>query len=231
MRWYIGIPVLRALLAVNPTVTTRTFDNPNTYVAITNPSQLSEIPAGWSSVVVETFFDGTQLQNAVASGQIPSPVKGVVLDDEKGNHNLTPMAEQLNPVPLEQTGANLARQHGLQFLDVGEAPATGPAGRYHAAQYAGVVDLQVQRAQSQLSRFDAMVSDGVAAFHHVNPGVLVLVGIAADASGGVSAGAEQMLKAVQTTRSVAGGYWLNCTPCTSQDASAATQFLNLLATG
>ena len=186
------------------------------------------MPKGWSSTIVETYFSGAQLQSEVTAGQIPPEVKGVVLDDEKGNHNLTPAAEQDNPIPLEQQDAAAARAHGLQFLDVGQAATGGPAGRFHAAQFASVVDLQVQRSESQLSTFDRMVSQGVAAFRQINPDVLVLVGIAADATGGVSAGAQQMLQAVQTTRGEAGGYWLNCTPCPPPDVSAAIEFLSLL---
>jgi hypothetical protein len=228
MHWYIGVPVLKALLAADPTVTTERFDDPSTYIAITSPGEVSEIPSGWTSVVVETFFNGDDLDQAVAAGQIPPEVKGLVLDDEVGNHDLTPLAEQANPIPLEQQDASAARAKNLTFLDVGDPPASGAAGRYHAAEFAQVVDLQDQTSESDITSFDQMVSQGVDAFHKVNPNAEVLVGITAYLNGG-QASPSEILQAVQTTlRDGVGGYWLNCTPCPAPAVSAAASFLQQL---
>ena len=229
LHWYIGEPVLHVILAADPTISAQTFDNPRTFIAITEPSEMAQVPAGWSSEVVETFFSGTDLVEAISGGKIPAGVKGVVLDDESGNHGLTPAAEQADPVPLEQQAAAAAKSKGLQFLDVGQASASGPDGRFHAAQYASVVDLQVQLSETQLPKFDQTVSKGVQAFHQVNKGALVLVGITAELTNGQAASPTQMLQAVTSTRSEAGGYWLNCTPCGAPAVSAAVQFLHLLA--
>lgn len=229
LRWYIGIPVLLQLLHANQSLTTEIFDHPQTFVAITSPGQISQIPRGWTITAVETFFDGNALQKAVNAGQIPKGVKGIVLDDEKGNRGLTPAAEQNDPVPLEQAAAVVAHAHGLLFLDVGEAPAgSGRASRYHAAQYASVVDLQVQLSEDDLTKFDSAVQQGVAAFHQVNPRATVLVGITARLKTGQPATPNEMLQAVESTRSEAGGYWLNCTPCDGSDVATAVQFLSEL---
>jgi len=228
LRWYIGLPVLNQLVRADPTLAQDVFDSPGTFVAITSPSEVGDVPAGWDVTVVETFFDGSQLVQAVDSGQIPSQVKAVVLDDEQGNHGLTPAAEQADPIPLEQAASAAARAKGLLFIDVGnDAQNAGSAGRYHAAQYASVVDLQIQLSETDIAKYDSAVQKGVAAFKQLNPSVVVLAGITATINDQPAPVAD-MLQAVQTTRSEVAGYWLNCTPCQAPEVNVAVQFLQQL---
>jgi hypothetical protein len=228
LRWYIGVPVLNQLVRADPTLAQNVFDNPGTFVAITSSSEVGDVPPGWDVTVVETFFDGSQLVQAVGSGQIPSQVKAVVLDDEQGNHGLTPAAEQADPIPLEQEASAAARAKGLLFIDVGnDAQNAGSAGRYHAAEYASVVDLQIQLSETDIARYDSAVQQGVAAFKQLNPSVVVLAGITATIND-QPAPVTDMLQAVQTTRSEVAGYWLNCTPCQAPEVNAAVQFLQQL---
>jgi hypothetical protein len=236
LRWYIGAPVLHQLLAVDPTATTTVLDSPRTFVAVTKVSELPLIPAGWSVVPVQTFYDGDALVRAVTSGGIPPQVKGIVLDDERGNHDLTPVNEQADPIPYEQRAAQAVRSKGLLFLDVGNAPPPGTSGRSaagpsfspHAAQFADAVDEQIQLVEADLPVYVQRARLQSAAFRATNPRVIILAGVTAVLRAG-PATPDEMVAAVQATRGFVDGYWINCPSCTSAQAAVAAGFLHRMA--
>jgi hypothetical protein len=158
--WYIGAPVLALLYRANPRLAQQYFDYPTTFVAVTKPEQLSNIPSAWKVTPIFTFFDETKLHASIVTHSLPSGIKGVSLDDELavckvyGQHECTPQAEQSNPVQYEQDAASLTKLNHLVYLDVGAAPDPANSGnRWHAAAFASYVDSQIQLSEVNLTRF------------------------------------------------------------------------------
>ena len=158
--WYLGAPVLALLYRADPRLVQRYFDYPTTFVAVTQPEQLSEIPLAWKVTPIFTFFDEAKLHAAIVTHSLPSGIRGVSLDDELavckvyGQRECTPQAEQGNPVPYEQDASRLAKLNHFVYLDVGAAPdPTNGGDRWHAAAFANYVDSQIQLSEANLSRF------------------------------------------------------------------------------
>jgi len=168
LNWYIGAPVLELLYKDNPVLAAKNFNRPSTFVAVTQPSQLASIPAGWNVTPVYTFFDEKKLHATVLGcpegspagcQPLPKQVKGVVLDDEfavclvYGSNNCTPKAEEADPLPYELDASKITTERGLIYIDVGADPDPQNGFRFHAGAFADYVDSQIQLAENDPAKF------------------------------------------------------------------------------
>jgi hypothetical protein len=158
--WYIGEPVLALLYKANPTLTKLFFDHSSVFVAVTNNSELSGIPGGWSVTPIFTYFDESQFSTAAASKTLSKSIKGISLDDELavckvyGKAECTPKTKVADPVPYEENASKLAQQAGLTYIDVGAGPDTNNNNsRWHAAAFANYVDSQIQLSEANQSKY------------------------------------------------------------------------------
>lgn len=181
------------------------------------------VPDEWDAVHVQSFKSVDDIRNALASNALPRGLNGVMYDAEKWR--FTPEKEQRNPAGSDKEAADLVHARGLLFL---AAPAVdlvpilvpgsdrkrqdetylslGLAGE--AARYADVVDIQAQRFQNDPQRYGAFVHAAAAQARAANPKVIVFAGVSTQ-PGGRDTSAGAIVEAIQATRDVVDGYWLN----------------------
>lgn len=244
LHWIIGGATLGNLLQASPAdagLLQSFFDNPRTIV----PG--SGIPPGWQSVAAKTFTSVQSLQKVVSSG-VGSGTQAVLYDNE--SWSLTPVGEQEAPAQYEAMAGQLVHQRHLLFVStpamdlvtvLGVQPGETRDAAYlrlniagEAARAADVIDIQAQGEETNLAQFTSFVKQATAQARQANPQVIVLAGITTNHSGN-RASAEQMFAAVQATRSIVDGYWLNdpaggtaCPNCTGPYPAVSLAFLRQL---
>ena len=187
---------------------------------ILRPGQQPLAAAGAQPVM--TFWSISQLDQAVSGGQVPAGTRSVLYDPEAWS--LTPRAEQLDPAAAAQRAAQLAHAHGLSLIvapaldltTVGPGPAHGPLWQRFLqrglagaiARVADVVELQAQSLERDPGTYDSFLRAAAAQARAANPGVTVLAGLSTNPPGAVVA-AGQLTAAIQGTRGLVDGYWMN----------------------
>jgi hypothetical protein len=196
---------------------------------------------------VVTFASATAMESAVDAGQLPPGTFGVLYDPEAWA--FTPAAEQQNPVQAATAAAAVAHAHGMRFI---VAPAldlttvlaqggTGPDWRQfldldlvgRLAKVADVVELQAQSLEQDTSVYTAFVQAAAAQASAARPGIDLLAGLSTNPPG-VPVEARQLTSAIQATRSLVDGYWLNvpapgarCPACNAPRQDIAVQTLQV----
>ncbi len=196
---------------------------------------------------VVTFTSATALESAVDAGQLPPGTFGVLYDPEAWA--FTPVAEQQNPVQAATAAAAVAHAHGIRLI---VAPAldlttvlakggTGPDWRQfldldlvgRLAKVADVVELQAQSLEQDTSVYTAFVQAAAAQASAARPGIDLLAGLSTNPPG-VPIEARQLTSAIQATRSLVDGYWLNvpapgarCPACNAPRLDIAVQVLQV----
>jgi hypothetical protein len=194
---------------------------------------------------VVTFASAAALESAVKAGQLPSGTFGVLYDPEAWV--FTPVTEQQNPVQAASAAAAVAHDHGLRLivapaLDLTTVLAPGgtdPGWRQfldlhlvsRLAKVADVVELQAQSLEQDTSVYSAFVHAAAAQASAARPGIDLLAGLSTNPPG-VAMEARQLTAAIQATRSVVDGYWLNvpvpgmqCPTCNAARPGIAVQVL------
>ena len=196
---------------------------------------------------VVTFTSATALESAVDAGQLPPGTFGVLYDPEAWA--FTPVAEQQNPVQAATAAAAVAHAHGIRLI---VAPAldlttvlakggTGPDWRQfldldlvgRLAKVADVVELQAQSLEQDTSVYTAFVQAAAAQASAARPGIGLLAGLSTNPPG-APIEARQLTSAIQATRSLVDGYWLNvpapgarCPACNAPRLDIAVQVLQV----
>ena len=171
---------------------------------------------------VMTFWSVSQLDQALSGGQVPAGTRSVLYDPEAWS--LTPRAEQLDPAAAAQRAAQLAHAHGLSLIvapaldltTVGSGPARGPLWQRFLqrglagamARVADVVELQAQSLERDPGTYTSFLHAAAAQARAAHPGVTVLAGLSTNPPGAVVA-AGQLTTAIQGTRGLVDGYWMN----------------------
>jgi hypothetical protein len=203
--------------------------------------------SGIAADPVITFASAATLEQAVEGGQIPAGTYGVLYDPEAWSY--TPASEQRDPAAAAAAAAAVAHAHGLQFivtpaLNLTTVLAPGSGARWQAflqlgligelAKVADVVELQAQSLERDAATYAAFVSAGTAQASAAHPGVTVLAGLSTNPPG-AEVTTEQLLSAIQATRSIVDGYWLNipgqgprCPTCNASRPDIAIQTLRQL---
>ena len=194
---------------------------------------------------VVDFASAAALESAVDAGKLPSGTFGVLYDPEAWV--FTPVAEQQNPVRAVTAAAAVAHAHGIRLivapaLDLTTVLAPGgtdPGWRQfldldlvgRLAKVADVVELQAQSLEQNASVYTAFVQAAVAQATAARSGIDLLAGLSTNPPG-VPMEARQLTAAIQATRSVVDGYWLNvpvpgmqCPTCNAARPGIAVQVL------
>jgi len=195
---------------------------------------------------VVTFASAAALESAISAGKLPPGIFGVLYDPEAWA--FTPVAEQQNPVQAATAAAAVAHAHGLQFLvtpaidlaTVLDPNGTGPEWRQfldldlvgRLAKVADVIELQAQSLEQDTRVYTAFVQAAAAQASAARPGIDLLAGLSTNPPG-LPIEANQLTAAVQATRSVVDGYWLNvpvpgaqCPACNAARPAIAVQVLH-----
>jgi hypothetical protein len=176
---------------------------------------------GVSAEPVVTFASAAAIKQAIAGAQIPANCYGVLYDPEAWS--FTPPAEQSDPVAAAAEAAAEAHAHGLRFivapaLNLTTVLAPGGMPRWQAflrlglagrmAQVADVIDFQAQSLERNVATYTAFVEAAASQASRANPRVTVLAGLSTNPPGAVVT-SQQLISAMQATRSLVAGYWLN----------------------
>jgi hypothetical protein len=176
---------------------------------------------GLGAVPVVTAGAVARLQEAVTGNQLPAGTRALLYDPEAWP--FTPSAEQRDPAGATGRAAALAHRHGLRlivapalsltnvlapgkaprwrrFLDLGLAAALAPA--------ADVIELQAQSLERDTASYAAFVRAAAEQARAANPRVVVLAGLSTNPPGAPVHG-RHLAAAVQATRELVDGYWLN----------------------
>jgi len=202
--------------------------------------------AGITAKPVMTFASATALEEAVTGGRLPAGTYGVLYDPEAWP--LTPVAEQRDPVQAATRAAAVAHAHGLRLivtpaLNLTTVLAPGPP-RWRAsldlnlvARLAGVADIvefQAQSLERDTATYTAFVQAATSQASTANPRIIVLAGLSTNPPG-APVDSQQLTAAVQATRSMVDGYWLNvpgqgprCPTCNAPRPDIAIQTLQSL---
>jgi hypothetical protein len=204
--------------------------------------------AGITAKPVMTFASATALEDAVTGGRLPATTYGVLYDPEAWS--FTPVAEQRDPVRAAARAAAVAHAHGLRLivtpalnLTTVLAPGTRQP-RWRAfldlnlvARLAGVADIveiQAQSLERDTAAYTAFVQAAASQASTANPRIIVLAGLSTNPPG-APVDSQQLTAAVQATRSMVDGYWLNipgrgprCPTCHAPRPDIAVQTLKSL---
>jgi hypothetical protein len=178
--------------------------------------------AGVGTVPVMTVSAIASLRSALAGRQLPHGTRAVLYDPEAWP--FTPLAEQNDPVRAAAHAAALAHAHGLQLI---VAPAlnltsvldpASPAPRWQRfldlgiagsmARVADAVELQAQSLERDAGSYAAFAEEASAQARAADPAVSVLAGLSTNPPGPVVT-SRQLIAAVQASRRIVDGYWLN----------------------
>jgi len=191
---------------------------------------------GFDAAVTVTFPSLVALSHAVTGGRLPAGTRAVLYDPEAWS--FTPANEQRDPVQAAKRAASLARAHGLQLIVAPALNLTTVLARGSAAprwrqfldlqlaarmaKVADMIELQAQSLERDSGTYAAFVRDAAAQARAANPGVTVLAGLSTNPPGAVVA-SDQLVDAIQASRSSVDGYWLNipgpgprCPTCNQQ---------------
>jgi hypothetical protein len=202
---------------------------------------------GFAADPVVTFASAAALEQAVTSGQLPAGTYGVLYDPEAWS--FTPPTEQRDPVAAATRAAAVAHAHGLKLivapaLNLTTILSPGGGQRWQAflalqlvgqlAKVADIVELQAQSLERDTATYTAFVKAATAQAGAANPDVTVLAGLSTNPPGPpVDTG--HLASAIQATRSMVDGYWLNipgqgprCPTCNASRPDIAIQILQQL---
>jgi hypothetical protein len=204
--------------------------------------------AGITAKPVITFASAAALEAAVTRGRVPAGTYGVLYDPEAWS--FTPEAEQRDPVQAATRAAAVAHAHGLRLivtpalnLTTVLAPETRPP-RWQAflglnlvarlAAVADIVELQAQSLERDTAAYTAFVQAATSQASTANRRIIVLAGLSTNPPG-APVDRHQLTAAVQATRSMVDGYWLNvpgqgprCPTCHAPRPDIAIQTLQSL---
>jgi hypothetical protein len=196
---------------------------------------------------VVTFASAAALEAAIRARQLPAGIFGVLYDPEAWT--FTPAAEQQDPVQAATSVAAVAHAHGLAFIvapaidltNVLSPGGEGPRWRQFLslnligplAKVADVVEFQAQSLEQDTSAYTAFVQAAAAQASTARPGVGLLAGLSTNPPGApIEAG--QLTAAIQATRTLVDGYWLNvpapgarCPTCNAPRPDLAIQALQV----
>ncbi len=196
---------------------------------------------------VVSFTSSAALERAVADGLVPAGTYGVLYDPEAWA--FTPPAEQRDPVQAAARAAAAAHAHGLRLivapaLNLASVLAPSREPRWRAflaldlagrmAQVADIVELQAQSLERSTSTYAAFVRAAAAQARKANPQATVWAGLSTNPPG-APVDSHHLTWAVQATRSIVAGYWLNipqrgrhCPTCNAPRPDVAVQTLRQL---
>ncbi len=202
---------------------------------------------GFAAEPVVTFASVAALEQAVVGGQLPAGTYGVLYDPEAWS--FTPLAEQRDPVAAATRAAAVAHAHGLRLvvtpaLDLTTVLAPGHGSRWQTfialqlagqlAKVADIVELQAQSLERDTATYAAFVKAAAAQADAARPGITVLAGLSTNPPG-AAVDARYLTSAIQATRPVVVGYWLNvpgqgprCPTCNASRPDIAAQILQQL---
>jgi hypothetical protein len=204
--------------------------------------------AGITAKPVITFASAAALEAAVTGGRIPAGTYGVLYDPEAWS--FTPAAEQRDPVLAAARAAAVAHAHGLRLivtpalnLTTVLAPETRQP-RWQSflglnllarlAAVADIVEIQAQSLERDTAAYTAFVQAATSQASTANPRIIVLAGLSTNPPG-APVDRQQLTAAVQATRSLVDGYWLNvpgqgprCPTCHAPRPDIAIQTLQSL---
>lgn len=203
---------------------------------------------GVTADTVLTFASAAALEQAVTGGQIPPGTYGVLYDPEAWS--FTPPDEQRDPVRAATGAAAVAHAHGLRFfvspaLNLSTILAPGsrlPRWRSFLglgilgplADVADVVELQAQSLERNTASYTSFVRAAASQVTEANPRVTVLAGLSTNPPG-APVDSTHLISAIQATRSMVSGYWLNipgqgprCPTCNAARPDIAIQALRQL---
>jgi hypothetical protein len=203
---------------------------------------------GFAAKPVVTFASAAALEDAVNGGQIPAGTYGVLYDPEAWS--FTPAAEQRDPVLAATNAAAAAHGHGLRLIvtpalnltTVLQPGSTQPRWQQfldlnlagNLARVADVIELQAQSLERDPGTYAGFVKAAAAQVGAANPAVTVLAGLSTNPPG-APVSSQHLTAAIQATRSVVAGYWLNipgqgprCPTCNAPRADIAIQTLQAL---
>jgi hypothetical protein len=205
------------MIATQPGVQS-VLDSSKTLV-ITGPE--SAIPAGWTASRVISFTSYQKLHEVLTNGLVPPGVRSVIYDNERWS--FTPVEEQQDPGRFTALAAIDAHALGLTLIATPAttltqvvAPGTGPVYQRFldtgiiadVARSADSVLVQAQGSITAPTFYANFVHDAAAQAREANPHVEVLAGLSTNPAGAVVT-LNHLLEAVQLTRGVVDGYWLN----------------------
>jgi len=170
---------------------------------------------------VVTFSAVSALRQAVTGHQLPAGTRAILYDPEVWPE--TPAAEQRDPAAAARQALGIAHAHGLQLivapglsLSTAQPAAPGPrwqqflhlnlAGAIAAAS--DVIELQAQSLERGTGTYAAFVRAATTQARAANPRVIVIAGLSTNPPG-AAVTAQQLTAAIQATRGVVSGYWLN----------------------
>jgi hypothetical protein len=171
---------------------------------------------------VAIFTSAVALEDAIRGGRIPRRAYGVLYDPEAWA--FTPAAEQRDPVRAAAAAAATAHAHGLRLI---AAPALnlttvvgprrgGPRWRRfldsdlvaRMARVADAIELQAQSLERSRSTYATFVRAATSQASAVKPSIEVFAGLSTNPPGAPVV-SRHLTGAIQATRSVVDGYWLN----------------------
>jgi hypothetical protein len=171
---------------------------------------------------IVTFASASALEAAIRARQLPAGVFGVLYDPEAWT--FTPEDEQQHPVQAAAAAAAVAHAHGLRLIVAPAIDLTtvlgsgGTAPRWRQfldlglirrlAKVADVIELQAQSLEQDTGAYTAFVKAAAAQASAGRPGIDLLAGLSTNPPG-AAIEAQQLTAAIQATRSVVDGYWLN----------------------
>ena len=149
-------------------------------------------------------------QSDITSGALVSG--DTVIDDAEEGWSITPKLEQHNLAYFDQLDAQLAAQNGITIIETpyGKTPSALVFLAKNAAKYAPIVDIQAQPFDRSPQTYVDLVDNTANAMRAINPDVVVLAGLATDASG-VPTGLGQMESEYKGVKAYVDGFFLNAT--------------------
>jgi len=198
--------------------------------------------------LVVVFASATALENAVTAGQLPAATYGVLYDPEAWP--FTPAAEQRDPVRAATRAAAVAHAHGLRFIVTPALNLTSvlkpgnPEPRWRQflgldlagrlARVADAIEFQAQSLERDTGTYTAFVQAAARQASSANHGISVLAGLSTNPPG-APVDSRHLTDAIEATRSVIDGYWLNipgrgprCPTCNAPRPDIAIQTLQAL---
>ena len=195
--------------------------------------------------LVVVFASAAALEKTVTAGQLPAPTYGVLYDPEAWS--FTPAAEQQDPVRAATQAAEVAHAHGLRLIvtpALNLVTVLNPGGQEQRwrqflrldlvgrlAPVADVVELQAQSLERDTGTYAAFVRAAAVQAASANPQISVLAGLSTNPPG-IPVDSRNLTNAIQATRSMVDGYWLNipgqgprCPTCNSPRPDIAVQTL------
>jgi hypothetical protein len=177
---------------------------------------------GFSAETVFTFASASALAAAVNGHRIPAGTYGVLYDPEAWE--FTPLAEQEDPVQAATQAAAAAHAYGLRLIVTPALNLTTvltPTSRLPRwqqfldlnligglAKVADVVELQAQSLERDTATYASFVQAAAEQARASKSGISVLAGLSTNPPG-EPVDSQQLTAAIQATKSIVDGYWLN----------------------